>query len=229
MEPKDIHITDWSRILVGAVPPGFYIELVIRAAAIYLILMVSMRLMGKRMASQLGRNELAALVSLAAAIGVPLQAPDRGVLPAVMIAVVVVYTERWIGSKTYRNQAFEKFSQGNIDILVKDSVLDLQTMKKVRLTRERLVSQLRASGIKHLGKVQRFYMEANGSFTLIEEEEPRPGLSIIPRWDKAYQAKFKKNGDMMVCQNCGLTRKNPFNQQDSCTNCGDCQWTNAVE
>lgn len=228
MNPQDIHLTDWSRILVGAVPASFYIELAIRAAVIYLLLMVCMRLMGKRMSSQLGRNELAALVSLAAAIGVPLQAPDRGLLPAFVIAFIVVFTERWIASKTYRSQSFERFSQGNIDMLVKDSVMDLATMKKVRLTRERLVAQLRASGIKQLGAVQRFYMEANGSFTLIEEKDPKAGLSIIPRWDTEYSDRFKKTGEMMVCQACGYCRKSPFDFKSKCTNCGDCTWTEAV-
>src|SRR4051794_17099270 len=77
MKPEKIHPDDWLRILVGEVPATYFIELIIRAAVVYLILMVSMRLMGKRMSSQLSRNELAALVSLAAAVGIPMMSPDR--------------------------------------------------------------------------------------------------------------------------------------------------------
>lgn len=229
MKSADIHISDWHRILVGDVPGSFYIELCIRALVVYLLLMVCMRLMGKRMSSQLGRNELAAMVSLAAAIGVPLQAPDRGLLPAVVIGIVVVFTERWIASKTFQNQTFEKFSQGNVDMLIKDAVIDLKTMKKVGLSRERLVSQLRGLGINHLGKVERLYMEANGSFTLIEQKEPGPGLSIIPHWDEDYQERFDKSREIMACQRCGLTQKDPFDHKSTCPNCGDCTWTNAVQ
>jgi hypothetical protein len=86
MKKEDIHLGDWQRMFFGEVPGGFYWEVVLRIAVIYLILMVSMRLMGKRTASQLSRNEMIALVSLSAAIGVPLQAPDRGILAAVIIA-----------------------------------------------------------------------------------------------------------------------------------------------
>lgn len=229
MQTQDIHLTDWARILVGAVPGSFYIELIIRAVIFFILLLISMRLMGKRMSSQIGRNQLAAMASLAAAIGVPLQAPDRGVLPAFVIAFVVIAVERWIANRTYHSQSFEKIAQGNIGILVKDAVMDLESMKKVRITRERLVAQLRTEGIKQLGKVKRFYMEANGNFTLIEEPESKPGLSIIPRWDKDFNARFKKSDDLAVCQTCGTTQKKPVNADAKCPNCGDCTWTDAVE
>ncbi|MBS7564061.1 DUF421 domain-containing protein [Mucilaginibacter sp. Bleaf8] len=226
---QQIKITDWQRILLGDVPAGFYIELVIRALIVYLILTVAMRLLGKRMSSQMGRNDMTALVSLAAAIGVPLQAPDRGILAAVIIAIVVVYIGRWVAAKTFKSQSFEKTSEGNIDIIIKDAVLDLGNMKRVRLTRERLVAQLRSSSIKHTGQVKRLYMEANGNFTLIKEENPKPGLSVLPRWDKDFNAEFKKSDELLVCQTCGLTQKKPFDENTPCPNCGDKVWTAAVE
>ncbi len=229
MKPYEIHLNDWLRILVGQVPGSFYIELIIRAAVFYLLLLIAIRMMGKRMSSQLSRNDLAAMVSLAAAIGVPLQSPDRGILPAVIIAFVVVFTARWIGAKSTSNQKFEKFSQGNISLLVKDAVMDLETMKKARLSRERLVAQLRVKSIKHLGSVKRFYMEAGGSFTLIEEEEPKPGLSILPTWDEGFNARFKKSEEIKVCLSCGFPQKLPFDLNSKCPKCNHNTWIAAVE
>jgi uncharacterized membrane protein YcaP (DUF421 family) len=168
MKKEEIHITDWLRILVGDVPAAFYIELVLRAAIIYLLLMLAMRFMGKRMSGLLSRNELVAMVSLAAAIGTPLTSPDRGILPAVIIAIVVVYIERWISARAFRDEKFERYAIGQLDILVDDAVIDLEVLKKVRISRERLMAELRGSGIKQLGSVKRFYMEASGFFTLIE-------------------------------------------------------------
>lgn len=229
MKSEDINITDWVRILVGEVPATFYIELIIRAAFVYLLLMISMRLLGKRMSSQLGRHELTAMVTLAAAIGIPLQSPDRGLIPAVIIAVVVIYTGRWIANKSFHNQKFEQFSQGNIDMLVRDSVLDIKTMKKVRISRERLVAQLRSSGITHLGKVKRLYIEASGGFTIIMEENPKPGLSVLPRWDDDFNSRFKKSDTLLACQTCGTTLHKPSNEQVECPNCKDNSWVAAVE
>ena len=71
MKPEEIKFGDWMRTFVGQVPPEFYIELVIRSFLVFLILLVSMRMLGRRMAGQLNRMEMIALFSLAAAIGVP--------------------------------------------------------------------------------------------------------------------------------------------------------------
>lgn len=229
MQPEDIKLNDWLRLLVGEVPGSFYIELVIRAAVIYLILTVSMRLLGKRMSSQLGRTDMVAMVTLAAAIGVPLQAPDRGLLPAIIIAAIVVYMGRLIAAKTFSNQKFEKFSQGNVDVLVADSVMSPERMKAVRLSRERLLAQLRSNGIKQLGEVKRLYMEANGSFTLIPNESTKPGLSIIPEWDNDYNQQLKKHDDLKVCQYCGNNAQQISDSKTTCPNCGKRIWTNAVE
>ncbi|HEY0742788.1 MAG TPA: hypothetical protein VGD40_15065 [Chryseosolibacter sp.] len=66
MKPEQIYLWDWERILLGEVPPAFLLEIVLRIIVVYLILTVAMRILGKRMAAQLTRNELAAMVSLAA-------------------------------------------------------------------------------------------------------------------------------------------------------------------
>jgi hypothetical protein len=229
MKPNEIKITDWMRILVGDVPGSFYLELLIRAVFVYLLLMVAMRLLGKRMSSTLGRNEMVAMVTLAATIGIPLQAPDRGLLPALVIAIIVVLIGRWIASKSFGDQKFEKISQGNISLLVADSIMDLETMKEVRLTRERLVAQLRASGVKQLGQVKRFYMEANGGFSLIEQNEAQPGLFIIPRWDNELYGRFTRSEKVMACENCGNTKEKPFAPEKTvCNKCGCKVWTPAV-
>src|SRR3954462_15615899 len=96
MSADDVKPYDLYRILIGEVPWSFLIEVIFRTAFIFLILLISMRLLGKRMAGQLNKNELIALSTLAAAIGVPIQAPDRGLLPALLIATVVFVVGRMI-------------------------------------------------------------------------------------------------------------------------------------
>lgn len=228
MQQQPINITDWHRIIVGEVPPSFYLELVIRSAIIFLVLMFAMRFMGKRMSGLLGRNELVAMVSLAAAVGIPLTSPDRGVLPAFIIAFIVVSISGWISKKTTTNRAFEKYTLGEMDVLVKNSVINLEVLKRVRVSRERLVAQLRSSGIKQLGDVKRLLMEPNGTFTLIKNEESKPGLSVLPHWDDDINRRFKYHDDKMVCETCGNTIDPPVTPDLKCPNCGDNSFTKAV-
>ncbi|MDQ1090308.1 MULTISPECIES: YetF domain-containing protein [unclassified Siphonobacter] len=229
MKPEDIHITDWMRILMGELPVDYFFEILLRMAFTYLLLMVSMRFMGRRMASQMNRNEMAALTSLAAAIGMPVLSPDRGLLPAVAIAIIIVLGQRLIARIASRNERFEAITQDEIDILVQNGILNLEQMRRSRITRERLFAQLRSEGLLHLGQVRRLYLEANGKFTLIKEEPPIPGLSVIPNWDKKLVDEQKKSEDIMVCKNCGNHMPEKSTTEDKCPQCGDQNWLPPIE
>ncbi|MCX6216803.1 YetF domain-containing protein [Spirosoma sp.] len=228
MKKEDIFLSDWLRILVGEVPGTFYIEILIRAAAVYLILVVSMRLMGRRMASRLSRNEMAAMVSLAAAVGIPILDAQRGLLPVVVIALVVVFTQRFISYWAAKNEKFEGLTQGISSTLVENSVIQLASLSESRVTRELLFAQLRSGGIIHLGQVKRLYMEANGAFTLIKDPKPRPGLSLIPVWDDDFANQQPKAPHECVCFRCGYLQKPLDQTADVCPNCSHHQWVQAL-
>ncbi|KUG08300.1 YetF domain-containing protein [Solirubrum puertoriconensis] len=229
MKPEDIQLTDIMRILQGQVPWSFLFEVVIRIVFLYLLLVVSMRLMGRRMASMLNRNEMAALVSLAAAIGVPMLAPDRGLLPALLIATVVVLTQRGIAQWARRNKSFERISQDDVSIIVEDGRLQHSAMLETLLSRERLFAELRFAGLDHLGKVKRAYMESNGSFTVLKQPEPQPGLTLLPGWDEEYISEQPKAPDTYACCNCGHVRHSRGHDPNTaCDHCGEKRWTQAV-
>ena len=230
MHKEEIHLLDWQRILIGEVPGTFYLEILIRAAAVYLLLVLALRFMGRRMASQLSRNEMAAMVSMAAAIGVPILDAHQGLLPAYIIALVVVFTQRIVSYWASKSQPFESISQGDNSTLIENSVIQLPAMQEARITRELLFAQLRSGGLIHLGHVKRLYMEANGAFTLIEEPNPKPGLSILPEWDTDFIDQQEKAPDQCVCYRCGNLQPdtNPA-KTDSCAKCGHSKWVPALK
>jgi uncharacterized membrane protein YcaP (DUF421 family) len=227
MTKEEFDLWDWQRIFIGEVPPSFIAEGILRLAAAYFLLMLSMRLLGKRMASQLSRNELAAMVSLASAVGVPILAPDRGLLPAFVIVVVVVATSRFLSHLTAKNIRIESYTQGAIDTLVKDAIINIKAMTKTRVTRERILAQLRAENVMNLGQVKRLYIEANGSFTLVKEEKPSFGLSVIPESDVEFLQEQALTEDL-VCKNCGSNNKSR-DLSAICSNCRRSSWTKAVK
>jgi len=231
MKPEEIKLSDWSRIIFGEVPPEFYLELIIRAILVYFLLVLSMRLLGKRMSTQMSRLELAAMVALASAIGVPMLSADRGILPAYIIAFVIIVITRLIARKSFKDQHFEEVTQGNVDCLVIDSVMNYDVMKKVRVSRERLFSQMRSECILNLGTVNRVYMEANGGFSIIPNSEPKPGLMTLPDWDKDFISRKVKKTDITICKNCGIKKPENIaflNGDEKCENCKENVWTKAV-
>ncbi|PWV56214.1 DUF421 domain-containing protein [Chitinophaga sp. S165] len=226
MKSYEILVDDWMRIFMGNVPVVFFMEVIFRVLFVFLLLIISMRIMGKRMASQLSRNEMVAMSSLAAAIGIPIQAPDRGLLPAFIVAVIVILGQRWIARIATTSERFERISQGDIGVLVFDGTMNLREMLTTRISRERLFSQLRSEGIKHLGQVSRFYFEANGTFTLINSTEPKPGLSIMPEEDEEMVKGLHYEHDQRVCYHCG--NDTGIAAPDKCPKCDHDRFTHPV-
>ena len=230
MKTQELKLSDIQRILIGEVPASFFIELILRAAFIYFILMLSMRLMGKRMSSQISRNEMAAVVSLAAAVGIPLMNADRGILPAVIIAIVIIGFHTYIAKRSARDEKFEALTQDNLNTLVTNGVMNLDAMKKTRISRERLFAQLRSHQTMQLGSVKRFYLEANGLFSLVEENEPKPGLAVLPENDIDFINKMSSKTGRCVCYHCGYTEDEAKKYTwIACENCGERHWVNAVQ
>jgi uncharacterized membrane protein YcaP (DUF421 family) len=228
MGKEDIHIEDFSRIFMGDIPWVFYIEVVLRALFIYLLLMTALRSMGPRMAATLSRTELVAMVSLAAAVGMPLLSPERGLLPGAIIAIVVVCIERFISYRVFKSTTFETIIEDKVATLVEDNVLQLDVMKETRITREFLFAQLRSREIMHLGEVKRFYIEANGAFTLVKEKKAKHGLSIIPECDPELYQEQESSDKVLVCKKCGYARSGAL-LQGNCEKCHGFEWVKSIE
>jgi uncharacterized membrane protein YcaP (DUF421 family) len=228
MKPEDFHLFDPLRVVLGEVPWSFLLEALFRVLVLYGLLVVAMRLMGKRMGAQLSRNEMAAMVSLAAAIGVPVQAPDRGLVAPVCIAVIIVVGQRLIARATLRSKKFEELSQDDIAIMVADGRLMLDAMESAVLPQERLFAQLRSESILHLGQVKRLYMEANGDFTLLRQEPPQPGLSLLPDWDEEYRQEQPEAPETFACTHCGTLAQSPQPPATPCPHCQNTKWVQAI-
>ena len=227
--PPPPQLTDYMRILMGDVPWSFLLECALRLVAMYLLLLTGLRLMGKRQAGQVSRTELAGLVSIAVSIGIPLLSPDRGLLAPVAIVTVVVLLHRFVTRWAARRPTAEHLLQGNVTTVVVDGVLQLPIMERVVLSRERLFAQLRGESLEHLGQVRRLYMEANGTFSLVEEDAPKPGLSIIPGWDEDFRKMQPVAAGKFACVACGLVENAPQKPAQNCPHCGAPEWHPAVE
>lgn len=228
MSGEDIHISDFARIFIGNIPGIFYLEVVFRAIFIYFVLVVSLRAMGARMAATLTRIELVSIVSLAAAVGMPLLTPERGLLPALIIAIVVVVIGRSIAYMTFKSPKLASLAEDKMAVLVEDTALKLDIMEETRITREFLFAQLRSRGIMHLGEVKRFYIEANGAFTLIREPQTKPGLSILPEVDTDFIKEQEVSDKVWVCGHCGYLQHDAT-LQSACQKCGKFTWVKSME
>lgn len=225
---KPIVLGDWTRILRGDSPWHFVLEAILRLVLLYLLLLVSLRLMGRRMSSQLSRNELLALVSLAAVIGPPMQSPDQGLLPPLLVAAWVVLLQRIMAICTFKSHRFEDLMNGRVATLVRDGRVNIADVRRASLPLERVQAQLRSDGITNLGEVERLYFEPGGSFSTVRAAQEKAGLSLVPDWDRALRARQKVAAGCLACRTCGEVVA-AADSTLTCANCGsERPWTDAV-
>ncbi|HEV7330520.1 MAG TPA: YetF domain-containing protein [Flavisolibacter sp.] len=227
MKKEEIHIWDIKRILFGDAPPEFMLEVFIRSVVVYLVAIMVVRWMGKRMNGQHTIIELAVMVMMGAIISLPMQAPDRGILQGVLVLLITLLLLRGINWLGFKNSRIERTTQGELFVLVKNGVLQKDVQKKTAITNQQVFEVLRSRQIYNLGTVKRMYIEACGIFSVYREEKGKPGLPIYPQIDKTvYESYESVSPGEKACSNCGLIQPSAA---ASCPNCKKDNWVKAIQ
>lgn len=216
---------EWHRFLLGEASPWMLAEICGRAAVLYWMLMYGMRLLGRRVFSQYTLFELSIVVTLAGAVGIPLQAQERGLLPPLIILLVLISIQRLVVSVSSRHPRVAVAVVGAPELVVNEGTLELAALKHAGLSREKLYGLLRGMRIQHLGQVGRAWLEPSGQLTLVRAEASRPGLCILPEIDEELRHAARIEGTC-CCASCG--HGEPKATTKSCPVCGAHCWQPAA-
>src|SRR5438128_615659 len=93
---EKIFLTDWKRIFFGDTPPIFTLEIFGRTLIIYLILLIAMRVFGKRLTGQLTIIEMSIMITMGAILAPAMQLSDRGLLAGTVALLCALAFERGI-------------------------------------------------------------------------------------------------------------------------------------
>ena len=159
----------------------------IRAIILYIVVLIVMRLMGKREIGQLQPFELAISIMIAdlasvpmSELGIPL---TNGIVP--ILALLVMYMI--ISILNMKSVNFRKIMSGKPAILVYRGRIDEKALEKESITINELQERLRVDNIFNLGDVEYAILETNGELTVIQKPEKRAltpqDLNIDPDYE----------------------------------------------
>ena len=228
MEKKDISFGDWQRWLFGDAPPAFVGEVALRAIILFAIMVLLMRLLGRRMKGELSIAELAVVLTFGAIIGGALHQPKSGLLPSFGVLLMVLIMHRLSNWLAFKYRAVEVVQQGDVAVLLCDGVLDLAAMQRQALSQEQLFGLLRNENISQLGELRRVYFESNGSLSLYKLPQPQPGLSVLPRADAPPTAPAGPAQGKKACATCGQVAASTDHAGGHCGHCGADNWLPAT-
>lgn len=217
---NDYSLNDFYRILIGENPIEFLFEVAYRSLIVFLVLIFFLNLFGKRLTKELSLTEMAIFITLGAIISEPLQLPETGILQGIVCLICALLFIRGLNYFSLKNQQFEKITHGEVQILVKDGVIQVETLHKNRISQHQLFAILRAKDIFNLGEVKRLYLEASGLNNIYRIKSDVIGLSIYPE-SPPLEIAFS---DKSACTLCGMIKEQKIN----CNNCGNDEFTLAI-
>ena len=148
----------------------------IRTIILYTILIVVIRLMGKRQLGEMEPMEFVVTMLIANLAAVPMQETGTPLLAGLLPILVVLSVELVLSVLTYRSVGMRRFLCGKPVILIENGRLLQQNLKKTRVNTDELAEYLRIQGVTDHSQVQYAILETSGAIStfLYPKYEPAP-------------------------------------------------------
>jgi uncharacterized membrane protein YcaP (DUF421 family) len=148
-------------------------ELIVRAAAVYIFLLVLLQVTGKRQVGQLAPFDLVLLLVLSNAVQNSMNGGDNSLVGGLISAVTLIAINHTIGFATFRSKRLEALIEGRPQVLIHNGHLYADVMAKSQLTHHELEAALRQAGVASIGQCHSAILENNGSISVVERKRPQ--------------------------------------------------------
>ena len=158
-----------------------------RAILLYIIVLIVMRLMGKREIGQMQPFELAISIMIADLASIPMTETgvpiSNGIIPILGLLVMHLI----ISMLNIKSSKAREIICGKPAILVYRGKIDEKVLKKERFTINELEERLRDNNIFNIGDVEYAILETSGQVTVIPKPNKRPTIpedfNIEPQYE----------------------------------------------
>lgn len=148
------------------------IDIIWKAALMVSVGFLFLRLVGRKSVSQMTIATTVVLISVGSIIIQPLI--DNGIINTIVATGVFILFLLVVEFLTMKFNGLEKLITGKAKVVIQNGELQENTMKKLRLTVDKLEMQLRQKGVKKISDVKTATMEPNGQvgYELIPDAQP---------------------------------------------------------
>ena len=219
---------DWNEVFVNDLDWSYTLQIVVRTLIMFSVILIFLRMSGKKGVRQLSIFEVAIIIGLGSAAGDPMSNKDNAILPALLVFLTVLGLYRLITWIAAKNEGFESILEGDPVYIIEDGMFNLDTGEKT-FAKDEFFSEMRQQNIEHLGQVKTAILETNGnvSFFYYEDDDVKPGLPVMPKLYKKKSDKIEKAGDY-ACTYCGNVQAIEGNAME-CDRCKQKEWVQAIE
>lgn len=146
----------------------------LRTIILYFLIMVGLRLMGKRQIGELEPSELVLTMMLSDLATVPMQDFGIPLLSGVIPILTLLSLSMLLSQLSLCSIRFRRLLCGSPTVLIDQGRLRQDAMRKNRFTIDELLEELRGQGISNLNDVKYAILENSGQLSILPWPEVQP-------------------------------------------------------
>lgn len=142
-----------------------------RTACIYVLVLLGVRLTGKREVGQMTPFDLVLLLLLSNAVQNAMTGPDTSLAGGVIAAITLLILNYIVAEVSGVNRRFRKLVQGTPSLLIHNGELMLPHLAKEHVTVDEIQRACREHGISSVSDVAIGVLEVDGSISLLKYDD----------------------------------------------------------
>jgi uncharacterized membrane protein YcaP (DUF421 family) len=154
-------LTSWHTVL----------EIVLRTTAVYALVLVGIRLTGKREVGQMTPFDLTLLLLLSNSVQNAMTGPDNSLMGGVAAAIVLLTLNFLLAEVSGLNRRFRKMVQGSPTLLIHNGACITSHMAKEHISMDELNRALREHGVACIGDAALAVLEVDGSISVLKYDD----------------------------------------------------------
>lgn len=163
------------------------INIFVRVLILYILVLITMRLMGKRELGQMQPFELVIAIMIADLASVPMSDTGIPITNGIIPILALLLIQLVISIINLKSIWGRKVICGMPSILIYRGRIDEKVMKKEKFTINELQERLRQNNVFNIGDVEYAILETSGQVTVIQKPEKRNTIpedfGIIPEYE----------------------------------------------
>jgi len=162
--------------LSGVFFPGGHVllQIVLRTGIIYLLVLIGVRLSGKREVGQMTPFDLTLLLLLSNSVQNAMTGPDTSLTGGAVAACTLLVLNYGVAAVSGSNRRLRRLIEGEPSLLVHDGKVIESHMARERVSMDELHRALREHGINSCDQVALAVLEVDGSISCLKYDEIKP-------------------------------------------------------
>ena len=148
--------------------------LFIRTVVLYLCVVASMRIMGKRQLGELQPSEFVVALMISELASIPLGENDVPLVNGIIPILALVLMELIFSVLVIKSEFMRRLITGSPIQIIKNGKLIMQRLRGLRICIDDVMEQLRLAGYSSISQIDSAIIETNGQLSIIPKEEERP-------------------------------------------------------